>query len=138
MVDATGVGAGLASVLGQALPGRVLPFIFSSASKSRLGWDFLSIVETGRFKDWAAGDELQAAFQAQLAYCQMEVLPGPERRRRWGVPDGLRHPASGQPVHDDLLLSAALCAVLEGQPWGLAESQVIPGADPLDGLRETF
>jgi hypothetical protein len=34
VVDATGVGAGLAGFLGQALQGRVVPFVFSSQSKS--------------------------------------------------------------------------------------------------------
>ena len=41
VVDATGVGAGLASFLSAALPGRVTPFVFTPASKSKLGWDFL-------------------------------------------------------------------------------------------------
>ncbi len=47
VVDATGVGAGLASFLAAELGERggasavaVIPFVFTAASKSALGWDF--------------------------------------------------------------------------------------------------
>ena len=52
VVDATGIGAGLASFLDKALPGRVIPFIFTQKSKSDLGWAFLAIIETGRYKEY--------------------------------------------------------------------------------------
>lgn len=153
LCDATGVGAGLASFLENRLnPGRekgggiVVPFIFSEKSKSDLGWDFLAVVETGRFLDHrppspgADGSQaaLQALFRLQMRHCQMEILPGPGRRLRWGVPDALRAPSSGELVHDDLLISAALCAVLDEMPWGIAESAVVTAADPLHGLREIY
>jgi hypothetical protein len=51
VVDSTGVGAGLASFLDKALPGRVIPFVFTSKSKSDLGWRFLGVIETGRYKE---------------------------------------------------------------------------------------
>jgi hypothetical protein len=51
VIDATGVGAGLSSFLERAFPGKVLPFIFSQSSKSKLGWDFLGVVDSGRFKE---------------------------------------------------------------------------------------
>ena len=39
MIDATGLGAGLASFLGNALGGGiVVPFVFTQKSKSDLGW----------------------------------------------------------------------------------------------------
>lgn len=146
VVDATGVGAGLASFLQKALPGRVLPFIFNSASKSRLGWDFLGVVDSGRWQEYQppeslhAGQEcLQRVFWKQAAFCQYEVQPGPEKRMQWGVPDGATDPADGQPVHDDLLLSAALCALLDEQTWGTGgESLVIPGTDPLKKMDRGF
>lgn len=48
--DATGVGAGLSSFILKTFgENRVLPFIFTAQSKSKLGWDFLSVIETGRF-----------------------------------------------------------------------------------------
>src|SRR5207302_6397988 len=46
VVDATGVGAGLAGFLGQALPGKVVPFVFTAQSKSRLGWDYLGMIDS--------------------------------------------------------------------------------------------
>jgi hypothetical protein len=137
VVDATGVGAGLASFLRKALPGRVIPFQFNAASKSKLGWDFLSVVETGRFKDHAPdGSVEQAEFWRQVEACQMEVLPGAERRMRWSVPDGTRDSLSGEPLHDDLLLSAALVALLDDRPWPLAAggNVLLPGRDPLEDM----
>jgi hypothetical protein len=55
----------------------------------------------------------------------MEVVPGPDRRLRWGVPDCTRDAGDGELVHDDLVLSAAMVALLDAQTWGLAESVVV-------------
>ncbi len=49
VVDATGIGAGLASFLTRALGDRVTPVEFSPNVKSDLGWDFVGLVETGRY-----------------------------------------------------------------------------------------
>ncbi len=127
-------GGGRAGFLpGQAFPSQVKPFIFTGKSKSELGWKFLSIIESGRFKDYLSdNDPLSAIFQRQLENCAMEILPGANKLMRWGVPDGLRDPASGEPVHDDLLVSAALCAVLDDEKWGTSESVVIPRAGSLE------
>lgn len=140
VVDATGVGAGLASFLEKALPGRVIPYLFNAATKSKLGWEFLAVIETGRFQDYSAGrDPEQALFFRQLAACQMEVLPGPERRLKWGVPDGSRDPVSGELLHDDLVLSAALVAVLDKQKWTAAgPALIVSAADPLKDLDRGF
>jgi hypothetical protein len=112
-----------------ALGEIVQPFIFTAKSKSYLGWKFLALIETGRFKDYAqaeaASDELQALFVRQLEMCQMEILPGPSRLLRWGVPEGRRDPQTGRRVHDDLLVSGALCAALDDQPASPAWSSVI-------------
>ncbi len=139
VVDATGVGAGLASFLERALPGCVIPFLFTQASKSRLGWGFLGIVDAGRWKEPAAEDELRSAFFTQLAFCQYSIRPGPTRVMRWGVPDGTRDPTSGQVVHDDFVISAALAAVLDEQPWVAPppverrDAGIIQAKDPLGG-----
>jgi hypothetical protein len=114
VVDATGIGAGLASFLRAALgEWVVIPFIFGLASKSKLGWDFLGIIDSGRYKDYAGGDdessELAGIFWRQVAACTYEVRPGPGRLMSWSVPDAR--------THDDLLLSAALVAVLDEQDW---------------------
>ncbi|HET7667390.1 MAG TPA: hypothetical protein VFK56_15250, partial [Mycobacterium sp.] len=120
VVDATGVGAGLASFLRSALGERVvLPFVFSLASKSQLGWGFLGVIDSGRFKEYANdtdsahGDAeartLSNIFWRQAEQCTYDVRPGPNRLMSWSVPDPR--------VHDDLLLSAALVAVLDEQDW---------------------
>jgi hypothetical protein len=57
---------------------------------------------------------------------------------RWGVPDGTRDPATGDQVHDDLLISAALCALLDKQTWGLTKSEVISAVDPISIVGETY
>ncbi len=139
VVDATGVGAGLASFLEKAYPERLLRFLFSSSSKSQLGWDFIGVIETGRFHDWQADhDPLQKLFWQQVEACEMEILPGPENRLRWGVADGRRDPQSGGLVHDDLLVSAALCAVLDRQSWGQAVSAIVHAPDPLEGMKSVY
>lgn len=115
VVDATGVGAGLASFLADALghgPRRVIvePFVFSGASKSELGWDFVGLIDGGRLKEYADdGDELTRIYRHQLAACTYEVLPGPGRLLRWSVP--------ANRGHDDLLISTALTARLDKINW---------------------
>jgi hypothetical protein len=136
VIDATGVGAGLASFLSSAFPGRVIPFTFNSATKSKLGWDFLAVVETGRFRDWreapGEADPEQRIFDRQLEFCQATVRPGPDKHMQWGVPDGTRDPANGELLHDDLLLSAALCAALEGETWSApGRPAIVQRPDPL-------
>jgi hypothetical protein len=139
VVDATGVGAGLASFLERALPGRITPFSFNSTSKSQLGWDFLGVVDSGRWREpdlstvpGAEQSRFQQEFFDQLATCQFEVLNTPAQRMRWGVPDGARNLSTGEPIHDDWVLSAALCAVLETMDWHTsAPSLIISAPDPL-------
>jgi hypothetical protein len=110
VVDATGVGAGLAGFLQQALPRQVVSFTFSAQTKSKLGWDFLALVEGGRYKEYVDdGAPETGQFWAQVEACRAQVSDGPGRLLRWGV----EHRAT----HDDLLVSAALCAVLDGKDW---------------------
>ena len=124
VIDATGLGAGLASFLARRYGRRVLPFVFSASSKSQLGWDFLGICDTARFKDHTPdGSPAQEEFWRQVAAAEYEILEGPGQRLRWGVW------RAGE--HDDLLVSAALCAALEGLPWGSGESVVLPQPDPV-------
>lgn len=146
VVDATGVGAGLASFLDRALPGRVTPFTFNSTSKSALGWDFLAIVDSGRWQEpifaELPGDEqvrYQAEFFAQLAACQYEVSNDAKRTMKWRVPDNARHPISGEPLHDDWVLSAALCGVLEKMDFRSAGAAfIVSGKDPLKEMDKGF
>jgi hypothetical protein len=50
VVDATGVGAGVASFLQQALGGLIVPFKFTAKSKSDLGYELLAAVNSDRLK----------------------------------------------------------------------------------------
>jgi hypothetical protein len=149
VVDATGVGAGLSSFLDKAFPGKVLPFVFSGASKSQLGWDFLGVIESGRYKEFSFclpspsqgegpgmrvnADPIQSRFWQELEHVQMEIVPGPDKRIKWGVPNGMK--VDGEFIHDDLVLSAALCAVLDTQEWAISgPALVVQRADPLKEL----
>lgn len=170
VVDATGVGAGLTSFLAAALGGKVIPFEFNARTKSDLCWNFLGMIDSGRYKEYAVpshpfsqkmggagggsigsdsivltlageGDAgaLQALFWQQAAFCEFTILPGPQKTVRWGVPDGTRDPASGALVHDDLLISAALAAVLDEQEWCAGGAAlVVAGRDPLEELDRGF
>lgn len=132
VADATGVGAGPTSALIKAFGSdRIRPFIFTAASKSRLGWDFLALLERGRWLEGTAalpGDEDQLVYRetffAQLRATQGEVSAGPEKRLRWGVPDAK--------LHDDLVMSAALATVVDGDFWhGEAVGDYGYAPDPL-------
>lgn len=145
VIDATGVGAGMASFLSKALGERVHPFTFSSAAKSRLGWDFLAVCDAGRWKEpaIAAGDHaslaLQTEFWQQCEYCECRVLDGPGKLMRWGVPNGKRHRETGEILHDDLLISAALSAELDKHTWQASlPSVIVQAPDVLDDLDEGY
>jgi len=141
IVDATGTGAGLASFLARSLGEKVIKFLFNQASKSKLGWDFIGAIDAGRFADYLPTEPdsqvftLQRLFTRQAAGCQYEVVPGPGKLLRWSVPDNARDTLTGELLHDDLLLSAALVAVLDSvEDWILdtGETTIIPGRDPLE------
>lgn len=126
VVDATGVGAGLASFLLAAVGEKVVqPFVFSSKSKSDLGWGFIAIADAGRYKEYAHdGLEDTTLFWRQVEAAEYDLLEGPERRMRWGVPDPR--------LHDDMLISAALVAALEGRAWSVYSPAAIVEAEPVD------
>jgi hypothetical protein len=140
VVDATGVGAGLASFLTRAFPEKVTAFVFTAQSKSKLGWDFISLIEAGRFHDHADDSPYRRIFDRQLEHCAYEIVPGPGRLMRWGVPAGRRDQRTGEHVHDDFLLSAALASVLDTLPWYAASGETVEvkAVDPLDALSEGF
>jgi len=55
------------------------------------------------------------------------------------VPDGSRDPATGELVHDDLLISAAMCAVLDDKEWFVSLPPfIIEADDPLKELDQGF
>jgi len=112
VIDATGVGEGLWAMLDRAFPARVIPVKFTQQEKSEIGWRFLSIIETGRFRDHVHTDEVRL----QYSRCISEILPGPMKTLRWGVPDGTRGP-DGELIHDDFILADSLTAKLDELEW---------------------
>ena len=99
VVDATGVGAGVASFLVGALPLVARPFVFSATSKSALGYGLLAAVNGGRLQMYADdGSPESTEFwrEEQLARSALH-----ENQRLSFYVD----PREG---HDDLLMSLAL------------------------------
>lgn len=135
VIDATGLGAGLSSFLSKIWsPSEclVLPFTFTSRSKSDLGWSFLSVIETHRFQDHLPtdSDEGYLTFWRQLP--AVTHLLRPDQTLSWGVPPGSLDPLTRLPLHDDWVISASLCALLDKLvSFNLGISCIIPPADPL-------
>ena len=133
VVDATGVGAGLTSFLTRSLGDRVTPVEFSTSVKSDIGWDFLAIVETGRYRDYVddqAPDTRQ--FWYEVKSCQYEIGTGPGKRMKWGVWESPAYDGLVARGHDDLLISAALISILDKLDVpGDAVGDVVTARDPL-------
>ena len=102
VVDATGVGAGLASWLQQELSAEVVEqFIFTAPSKSRLAFTLLGMINTGRCRLYAAdGSNEYRAFWAEVEAARYEMRAN--EQMSFYVPESAGH--------DDLLVSLALCA----------------------------
>jgi len=134
VVDATGVGAGLASFLSARFPGRVIAFEFSQKTKSDLGWGFLAVCDTGRFKDWKPPLKRDESYEfwREVDGCDFTIKEGAGKVMSWGVPAGARNNETGEYLHDDLLISAALCAELDKQSWSVGGSVILQGRDPLE------
>lgn len=143
VIDATGVGGGLASLLSATFGQKVQPFVFTTQSKARLGSDFLGLIETGRFAYYVNDDAVAQSFWLQATKCQYTIPNGEgaiDRTMKWGVPDGTSvdgYDTSGNPariaVHDDQLLSAALCAAIEVvKPYDASGGAVVTPEKPLN------
>jgi len=99
VVDATGVGQPVASFLRKALGSRVVPFTFTSSSKSRLGFDLLAVVNSGRLKIYAGS----GSPEYQECWQEMELARSHYRPNQ--TINFYVEPARG---HDDFLMSLAL------------------------------
>ena len=100
VVDATGLGQGVASFLERTLgKGVVNPFAFTSQSKSRLAFDLLAAVNSGRVKVYAADGSPE--FQEFCA--QRDQAMGHLRAKQ--TMNFYVEPRQG---HDDFLMSLAL------------------------------
>jgi len=100
VIDATGVGEGVASFLRAALGNRIIPFKFTQASKSALGFNLLAAINSGRL----------CLYLADASPEHREMLFELERARSMSRPNRTINfyvdPAEG---HDDYLISLALC-----------------------------
>ncbi len=133
VIDATGVGEGLWSMLNKAYPTKVIPVKFSAPKKSEIGYRFISIIETGRFRDCCPSRDVDR----QYAACQSEILPGPQHTMRWGVPDGTRDERGL--IHDDYVVADALISEVDQLDWGVETPPLIsPGIDPLKEMDKAF
>jgi hypothetical protein len=141
--DATGVGAGFTSFLTRRFGEKVIPFTFNSKTKSDLGWAFLALVDTGRLKTYAPDpqaydslNDLHDQFILQLQNIQFEIRPGPDKKIKWAVPEGARDLATGELIHDDIAISAAMIALCDQLRWSVSvPSAVVKAADPLDDMK---
>jgi hypothetical protein len=145
VVDATGVGAGLCSFLaakwnprnGTGAGDRVIPFEFSSATKSDLGWDFLGVINTGRFRDHADdGSAEYRQFWYEVDHCEKKLQDGPAHRLSWGVWETPAYDGVIARGHDDLLIASAFVAVLDKQPMRIeyTPATVIKAPDVLKDI----
>jgi len=136
VIDATGVGEGLWSMLDNYLGSdKVVPVKFTAKLKSELGFGFIGMIESRRYREY---DPFPEGLRLQMDRCRSEIVPGPARLMRWGVPDGTRDPATGQPVHDDDLITGALCVMLDGLEWYFHSPSVwINPKDPLKEMDRT-
>jgi hypothetical protein len=112
-IDATGIGAGLATILAAAgYPAR--PFTFTAPSKTRLWETWLALIETGRYHHYTpAPDDVDG----QRLLAQLEHVQITQRGQylSWGVPthQTWQHPITLQiePLHDDHLIAAVMSAL---------------------------
>jgi hypothetical protein len=104
-VDATGVGAGVASWLAKFLPGRVEQIQFTRPLKSDLGYELLSAVNASRLKLYAPdGSKESQEFWNQARHCRYAVSPTA----------ALNFFAGSASAHDDFITSLALCVRAAG------------------------
>jgi hypothetical protein len=101
LVDATGIGQPVASFLRKELGSRVVPFTFTQKSKSDMGFELLSFVNSARLKFYkqdGSNEYTETMIQLERARAQYR----PNQTMNFYV-----DPSQG---HDDFLMSLALVA----------------------------
>jgi len=99
VVDATGIGQPVASFLRKELGSRIIPFVITSKSKSDMGFELLSFVNSGRlklYKQDGSREYKETLFELERARVQYR----PNQTMNFYV-----DPQDG---HDDFLVSLAL------------------------------
>jgi hypothetical protein len=99
VIDATGVGQPVAAFLRQPLGTRIVPFVFTTPSKSELGFSLLAAINCGRLKIYAAdnSDEYREFWK--------ELTDAKSVYRASRTMNFFVEPGRG---HDDFLMSLAL------------------------------
>jgi hypothetical protein len=135
VIDATGVGEGLWGMVGKRFPTKTIAVKFSQQTKSEIGYAFIGMIETGRFRDCAPSVIVDEQYQN----CQSEILIGPAKTMRWGVKDGTRNLA-GQLIHDDHITADAMTAELDKLEWYVpSETAIIePEQDVLQEMSNAY
>ena len=115
VVDATGLGTGVASGLVKAMGSAVEPFVFTSGSKSRLGFELLGAVNTGRVSAYAGdGSSEHGEFWREMELAQA----------RYRVNQTMDFYVDASRGHDDYLMSLALMVRAAASPPRTARGRV--------------
>jgi hypothetical protein len=99
VVDATGIGQPVASFLRKELGKRVIPFVITSKSKSDMGFELLSFINSGRlklYKQDGSQEYKETLFELERA------------RARYRPNQTMNFYVDPQEGHDDFLVSLAL------------------------------
>jgi hypothetical protein len=134
VLDATGVGEGLWGMCAKRYPSKTIPVKFTQQTKSEIGYAFLGMIETGRFRDCDPSEKVAE----QYANCESDILIGPAKTMRWGVKDGARNSA-GELIHDDHITADALTTQLDQLEWYVpAETAIIEQTDPIQEMDNAY
>jgi hypothetical protein len=99
VVDATGIGQPVASFLRKELGSRVIPFVITSKGKSEMGFELLSLVNSGRlklYKQDGSPEYKETLFELERA------------RVRYRPNQTMNFYVDPQEGHDDFVMSLAL------------------------------
>jgi hypothetical protein len=99
VVDATGIGQPVASFLRKELGSRVIPFVITSRSKSDMGFELLSLVNSGRLKLYKQDGSRE---------CKETLLELERARVQYRPNQTMNFYVDPQEGHDDFLMSLAL------------------------------
>ena len=101
LVDATGIGQPVASFLRKELGSRIVPFTFTQKSKSDMGFELLSFINSGRLRVYQQdGSNEYRELLTQLEHARSQYRPNQTMNFYVDQSEG----------HDDFLMSLALVA----------------------------
>jgi hypothetical protein len=101
VIDATGMGQPVASFLRKELGSKVIPFTFTSKSKSQMGFELLSSINSGRLKLYKQdGSPEYQELMSELHRAKVQYRPN----------QTMNFYVDPQEGHDDFLMSLALVA----------------------------